>query len=546
MPRFVDRALLYIRTVAALRPSQTFGRLAYRLRKPKISPAPAPPLRPVRTAWTTGCPHPVSMLGPDTFVFLNVRRSLSGPTSWNAPDVEKLWLYNLHYFDDLNAIDAPARHSWHTGLIDRWIAENPVGEGNGWEPYPSSLRIVNWIKFSLRGGTLSASAVASLADQVRYLLQRLEHHILGNHLLANAKALVFAGCYFAGDEADRWFAKGLSILREQAAEQVLADGAHFELSPMYHAIILTDFLDTINLASCYGLRDHLPEFRVPKMLAWLAAMSHPDGDLSFFNDSAFGIAATHAQLQAYAVRLYLVDDPGFAQGSIHLGSSGYVRLENATAVLLLDAAEIGPSYLPGHAHADTLSFELSLAGQRVLVNGGTSRYGTGPERQLERSTRSHNTLVIDGENSSEVWAGFRVGRRARAKIDHVELADPAAQTVAAEHDGYRRLTGRNRHQRRWTLRENSLELLDQVSGPFQTAELFFHLHPEAQVSLTERGATISVGGKMEIELVVEGAILRQEADLWHPAFGVETAAQTLVATAVSDSISSRFSWATHS
>jgi hypothetical protein len=38
--------------------------------------------------------------------------------------------------------------------------------------------------------------------QVRFLRKRLEVHLLGNHLFANAKALVFAGLYFSGDEAE--------------------------------------------------------------------------------------------------------------------------------------------------------------------------------------------------------------------------------------------------------------------------------------------------------------------------------------------------------
>ena len=41
------------------------------------------------------------------------------------------------------------------------------------------------------------------------------------------------------------------------------------------------------------------------MRAWLAAMTHPDGGPSFFNDAAFGIAASRADLEAYAARLGL-------------------------------------------------------------------------------------------------------------------------------------------------------------------------------------------------------------------------------------------------
>ena len=542
MPDRVDAIMLYARTLATLRPSQTLGRLAYRLRKPRLTPAPTPAQRDRSAAWTAGCLTPASMLGPDRFVFLNQVRDLGDQGGWNARGVEKLWLYNLHYFDDLNAVDADQRQDWHVRLIERWVRENPVGAGNGWEPYTLSLRIVNWIKFALRQGTLSATATESLANQVRYLTQRLEHHILGNHLLANAKALIFAGCYFAGEEADHWLGVGLRILAQQVDEQILDDGAHFELSPMYHAIVLTDFLDIINMAGCYQVERRIPDLRVADMLSWLRAMSHPDGDVSFFNDSAFGIAAPYDALRDYAVRLGVAPAHNPALTSTHLAASGYLRLANQTAVLLIDAAAIGPRYLPAHAHADTLSFELSLRDRRVLVNGGTSRYGTGPERHLERSTAAHNTLVIDGENSSEVWAGFRAGRRAKARIDRVDIGDTRSQTVAAQHDGYRRLPGRNLHHRVCTLQEDALLVDDKITGPFQSAELFFHCHPDAQVTLADNEATITVGDDLEVKLIVDGGVLRCEQDNWHPGFGIALPSTTLVAKAHGNTLKSRFTW----
>ncbi|MEN9780004.1 MAG: hypothetical protein RL014_1152 [Pseudomonadota bacterium] len=108
--------------------------------------------------------------------------------------------------------------------------------------------------------------------------------------------------------------------------------------------------------------------------------------------------------------------------------SGYVRLDNGPAVALLDVAPVGPDYLPGHAHADTLSFELSVGAQRVLVNSGTSCYGSSAERLRQRGTAAHNTVVVNGQDSSEVWGGFRVARRplpARRGSQRTERGGPA-------------------------------------------------------------------------------------------------------------------------
>ena len=188
------------------------------------------------------------MEGPAKFRFLNRAGVVESEHDWNAESHDKLWLYNLHYFDDLNARDNCSRLNWHQLLISRWIAENPPGHGNGWEAYPISLRIVNWLKWALRGNRHCDTALHSLAVQTRFLSRSLEWHLLGNHLFANAKALMFSGCYFRGLEADRWRQTGLRLLNRQIREQVLPDGGHFELSPMYHSVFLEDLLDLINLA----------------------------------------------------------------------------------------------------------------------------------------------------------------------------------------------------------------------------------------------------------------------------------------------------------
>ena len=114
----------------------------------------------------------------------------------------KLWRYNQHYFDDLNAEQAVDRVEWHRELLNDWISNNPPFKGNGWEPYPTSLRLVNWIKWALSGVELPAYYLESMVLQARWLERRIEWHLLGNHLFANAKALVFVGTYFSGPEAD--------------------------------------------------------------------------------------------------------------------------------------------------------------------------------------------------------------------------------------------------------------------------------------------------------------------------------------------------------
>jgi len=482
------------------------------------------------------------MVAEDSFAFLNETRSVATKVAWNDPVVDKLWLYNLHYFDDLNSEGADERHEWHARLIERWIDENPPGYGNGWEPYPSSLRIVNWIKYALGGGTLSSRAIASLAVQVRFLCERLEFHLLGNHLFANAKALVFAGAFFAQEEAEAWLAKGLTILRHQLPEQILSDGAHFERSPMYHAIILEDLLDVKNVGNAYGLDTIIKAETISKMQGWLAAMCHPDGEIAFFNDAALGIAPSMTVLNGYAERLGCPVRQAPSEALLRLTESGYLRLQKGAAVLLIDAAPVGPDFLPGHAHADTLSFELSLHGRRVIVNSGTSCYGSGAERQRQRGTAAHNTLVIDGQDSSEVWGGFRVARRAR--VGSVEVAETANETrVTASHDGYRRLPGGNVHRRSWSLNGVSLVIEDEIVGMFDHADVYFHLHPEMVVlDSSDDVVRLRSSGGCVVTVHVQGGRIRVESGTWHPYFGVSMPNIGLVAQLGGGKISTCITW----
>jgi len=488
------------------------------------------------------------MTGPDRFRFLSIERSVPDSAAWERSDVPKLWLYHLHYFDDLVADGARERRKWHEDLIRRWIAENPPGCSIGWDPYPVSLRIVNWIQWALGGNTLSDEALNSLATQARWLRRRMEIHLLGNHLWANAKALVFAGLFFEGPEADAWLKTGLSTLQAQLDEQILADGGHFERSPMYHAIVLADLIDLIQLAEVFhGVVDRarVQSWRgtARRMLRWMRVMTHPDGGIAFFNDAALDAAPTHAQLSDYADQVGVQDRDSESQELPEiqaLPDSGYVRLQRGVATLIADVGAIGPDYQPGHAHADTLSFELSLYGRRVFVNGGTSTYEPGSERLRQRGTASHNTVVINGQDSSEVWSSFRVARRARPLPPCWGIRDGRLFLQGA-HDGYSRLTKGLTHTRRWYLSSEHLVVEDDISGPFTTADAMLLLAPEIDAQLEDHGAVLRWDGH-EASARVENALMSVTWGTWHPRFGVTLASRRLRIRAQRSQFRTLISW----
>ncbi|MCU7960458.1 MAG: heparinase II/III family protein [gamma proteobacterium symbiont of Bathyaustriella thionipta] len=525
------RTVLLFHTLRYLRPIQIFARLWFKLYRPTIRPHVTPQLRTIASTWLAAVSYEPAMRDAQAFVFLNQTGSLQNAASWNDSGKEKLWLYNLHYFDDLNARDAAQRSEWHRALIQRWIAQNPPVAGNGWEPYPLSLRIVNWIKWALAGHSMQAEWLDSLALQVRFLRKRLEYHLLGNHLLANAKALIFAGLYFRGEEADAWLHKGLQILQQQKTEQILPDGGHFELSPMYHAIILADFLDLLNLQQCYAASaEELQSLREPvkRMCYWLKCMCHPYGEVGFFNDTTLGIAASAKELQTYAARLGLTGITEPAAGLTHLADSGYIRVQQGEALALLDVGRIGPDYLPGHAHADSLCFELSLFQQPVLVNAGISCYGNSAERLAQRGTAAHNTLLIDERNSSEVWSGFRVARRAYP-LDLAIEEQASGLRVSCAHDGYQRLPGKPLHRRSWTFFQSGLEVRDRVEGGLHKAVVWYHWHPDIRLQYATgagAGELLLKNGRRLYWQVTGGQVQIVET-CWHPGFSITLARQSL-------------------
>lgn len=544
----------YWHTLRHLKPVQFHGRLTFRYLRPTPNLAPAPALACAHGPWAAPTLREPGLAGPGMFDLLGVQGALS-LIGWDGPQRDKLWRYNQHYFDDLNAAGAARRHGWHVELIADWVARNPAGAGNGWEPYPTSLRIVNWVKWLWAGNTLSPVALQSLAVQARWLGGRLEWHLLGNHLFCNAKALVFAGLAFQGPEADAWLARGLEIIDQQLPEQVLADGGNFERSPMYHAIFLDDLLDLLNAAQAGTVRIDAGRqagwrHTAARMLAWLAGMTHPDGGIALFNDAALNIAPALAQLNAYAARLGMpaACAPPAAAGAptcTRWAESGYVRLDAGPASAFLDVAPVGPDYLPGHAHADTLSFELSLFGSRVIVNGGTSCYGLSAQRSRERGTAAHSTVLVEHTNSSEVWGGFRVARRARA-FDYAEQRHGGALTVACSHDGYTRLPSKPVHRRAWTLGEGRLDVVDHVSGRCRSAQARYIFHPS--VRLTQQAPSrwlLALDGGHSATLELTQGVGRLESAQYASHFGTVLATICLVAELEQGSAALSIIWQSH-
>ncbi|CDU10771.1 conserved hypothetical protein [Vibrio coralliirubri] len=531
----LNNALLYLNTVKHLKLKQIMFRLYYSIIKIKVKTFQEAPLRKMSSDWLSPQLLQQSYCGNNEFIFLNRKGSEDSIKN------NKLWKYNLHYFDFLNVHEPKVPFEECERLIESWIVKNKHSKGDAWEPYPTSLRVVNWIKWFSSGNSPSKESLLSLFSQVDYLNRHIEYHLLGNHLFANAKALIFSGSYFSGSNASRWLDTGLEILDKEIPEQILDDGANFELSPMYHHIILADMLDLVNLAQTYDLaaltkRVDSWKIVISRMLTYGNKMTHPDGDVSFFNDSALGIAPRYADLHRYASELgieIIQDSPRESINGLELRffkDSGYIAIESDSTKAILDVAKVGPDYIPGHAHADTLSFELSLFGQRIFVNSGTGEYGASEERLRQRKTAAHNTVDVDDLDSSEVWSGFRVARRAYPSKPTI-TQNTDGINVSCSHDGFTRLPGKVVHNRTWHFGQNKILIKDTLEGRYQKAFAHYHIHPDVEVSkegsqislITPNGKVISVEASQQIEVL---------ETTWHPQFGITVSNRKLLVPVV--------------
>jgi len=548
----MNKLFLIFHTIRYLRPIQIRYQLWYRVRRawrkfsgftyPLSYPQEGSPLQ--FTPWI----DKTTSYRNGTYIFLNQSET-------NSPFGGKirgaLWRYNLYYMDYL--LQPGMDKETGLQLIEGFIQKLSVTP-EALEPYPIALRGINWIKFlsqveerntpsfdldsknestglnspptgrgktdegiskkspeSVRGLEQNriikhierqppriANINASLYAQYHILLDNLEYHLMGNHLLEDGFSLLFGAFYFKDQMLYDYAGK---ILHRELKEQVLADGAHFELSPMYHQILLDRLLDCINLlqnnpffSDQYSLLEKMQSI-AEKMLGWLDAITFSNGEIPLLNDTAPGIAPTIAQLNAYAESL------NFELQTLNfkLHDSGYRRYNGRNYECILDIGQVGPNYQPGHAHADTFNFVLNVKNKPIIVDTGISTYDTGETRLKERGTAAHNTVTIMDKNSSEVWSSFRVANRAE-----VQIMEDKPDNVVASHNGYRSVG--TKHRREWLFDKDSVTIFDKIIGQQKSGTAHFHLAPGILPDQTKTGfkidnAIIYFKGTQRLELI---------------------------------------------
>jgi uncharacterized heparinase superfamily protein len=403
------------------------------------------------------------------YSFLNLTKKFDNDVDWNFNEYGKLWNYNLQYLDYLNQSDISLADA---EIIINSISNNIEKDSLKMEPYPASLRIVNLAKYAMKRNVKNPHIDKLIGHHATYLLENLEYHLLANHLLENAIAILIASVYLNNKF---WFNSGGKLVKEQLNEQLLKDGAHYEQSSMYHCIILTRLLDAINIIenidNSFEKAELINRLRedAGKMQAYLKAIVFINGDIPMVNDAAPYIAIEPTRIFSYAQKL------GIQDTKIKLGESGFRKYSNGDFELFADYGDLLPIYQPGHAHSDTFNIIVYQRGIPFLVEMGTSTYQNNERRKLERSSFAHNTVVVNKENQSDVWGAFRVGKRAKV-MGLIETKN----SIEAFHDGYSSFGVF--HKRRIEIESRIISIEDTIIAKKQiNSEALFHLHPDVQI-----------------------------------------------------------------
>ena len=436
------------------------------------------------------------------FTFLNKSSAFRiKEIDWNYEAHGKLWTYNLNYFEFL--FYSELSHKTKVELL-KSFCENSSNLKDGLDPYPTSLRLINWVKYLISTNHHDEALERFIRAQGALLNKSIEYHLLANHLLENAFALLFVSV-FTGDQ--KIYQKAVRILKEELVEQILTDGAHFERSVMYHQIILFRLLDSINLLK-YNKADSelLPvmEDKASSMISWLMTVTDNGKIFPQFNDSSPSVAPSSLQLLEYFQGLSLKKKIG-----IKLGASGFRFLSQGHLKILFSQGEIGPKYQPGHAHSDELNFLLWSADKPLITEIGISTYEKNDRRELERSTSAHNCIYVNSNNSSNVWGGFRVGKRAKVK-----LIEDSQNEIAAIHDGFKEYG--IFIYRKIKLINDGFEIEDLVEGWSVNFECFLnlHFHPKSNLSLKRNHILVD-----DVQISFEGyKILRVEKFMYANSF----------------------------
>lgn len=421
-----------------------------------------------------------------------------------------------------------------------WCQSCPFGRGMNWRsPLELAIRLINWVWALdlIWGSGLLTPSVQREFLPVMYLhmweitRKYSQGSSANNHRIGEAAGVFVASLYFPVlDPQGDWNKESRAILLEEIRLQTYLDGANREQAIGYHLFVLQFFLLS-GLIAQRANADFPEEYRatVNSMLGFIGKLSeggarippYGDGDDGYvldlgngpesargllaigavwsrrsdfknwagqFQQAAYWLLGPDARAQFDAIpspsKTVPLQSHAFSDSGHYLLQCGHTGSADRISVLF-DCGELGFQSIAAHGHADALSVTVRAFGEDILIDPGTYDYFRYPQwRTYFRSTRAHNTIMIDSRDQSEMLGSFLWGHRAQARCLTWKPHEYGGQVVG-EHDGYANLDDPVIHKRTVDLdgEVRTLTIRDEIVARVQhRIQLFFHFAAHCYVA----------------------------------------------------------------
>lgn len=431
------------------------------------------------------------------------------PLDWSAHESPALVaaLNGFGWLADLVAAGATDRAR---ALIADWIARDAGWHEIAWSSEVLARRVVAWLSHAplfADDDELRPDVLRSLVHQLRHL-SRAAGDVMAGPAQFDVVAALALG-WAAGLAPKRARAAIDTLLDAARRDQILADGGHVSRNPTTQLQVLSALVLARDALAAAGEDVGALAPTVAGLAAVLRAYCHVDGALALFNGAVEGEARLIAAV---------LERAGPAEAPpLSLRATGYERIEAGDALLLLDAGAPPRTPFDRDAHAAPLAFELSVGGERLIVNCGGAPLAEEAWRRAQRATAAHSTLAIDDTNAAEIRGDGSFGRRPEAIVVERDSAD-GATWITASHDGYMAPFGISHRRRLYlTADGNDLRGEDILEGRCERGfAVRFHLHPDVKASLMQTGsaALLRLPSGAAFRFQVAGAALGIEPSIY--------------------------------
>ncbi|MGE0221733.1 MAG: heparinase II/III family protein [Acetobacteraceae bacterium] len=410
------------------------------------------------------------------------------PGDWcsaSASVVIRSAAHGFGWLRDMRALGTDAARLLSRALVADWI-NSPPADPLTRRPDVMGARITAWLgHYDFFAATADDSfrqkLMGRLVSDARGLSAALPAEELDARALTALKGLIAAAVTLP--EHAGLLTRALRFLPQEITRQVLPDGCHVERSPAAQLMALQDLTEIRALLQASQTQSpQALSGAIERMAPALRVMRHGDGGLALFNGSK--------EENAALVDLVLTQAGRGGRGPSELIDGGFQRIQAGRSVLIADCGAPPPAGVDRLAHAGTLSMELSIGRERLIVNCGAFPAGPPQWRDAARATAAHSTLVISDVNSSELRPDGLGRRPTDVKAQRQEAN--GAHWLEAEHDGWRKPFGAI-HRRRLYMAESGDDIrgedVVEANEP-QPYTIRFHLHPDVQTSLQQDGEAV--------------------------------------------------------